>query len=696
MPRVVTFLFIAFCFGPFSMLYGQAPDTVYRNSETELEPVEVMAYFSQQPILGLTASAQSISSRTIGMQQTTTLLPALNTVPGIRMEERSPGSYRLAMRGSLIRSPFGIRNVKIYVDEFPLTDAGGNTYLNLTDPASISQIHILKGPDGSLYGANSGGVIRMQPKGFDVQKNQGSLLLSGGSFGLFQEQLSVQRKVNDKYAFSIDQSFTRSDGYRENTALNKKTFQTAHRWLYSKSSEIRLIALYTDLAYRTPGGLTESQMQENPRMARPASGPNPSAKDQKAGIHNKTFFGGIAHEARMNERLSHTVSIFGSHTDFENPFITNYEFRKEKNLGIRTWFSYKSRTHEQFQWQMQLGFEGQKGWNKIDNYDNEQGAAAPPQAMDDLNNTQSSFFYRAMVSVYKRWTIEASLGLNQVEIRYKQRYPQVVNPDGHIAFGSIWMPRVATSYLLGRGLAVRGSVSKGYSPPAIAEVRSSDNIINTGLEAETGINYEIGLRLETANRRLIADVSFYNYIMENGIVRQLRDNGAEFYVNAGEIKQKGIEASVWAYLLPLQNNRLIRTLSLQSAASYNHYRFGNYQADGNDFSRNKVTAVPDWVWTNSLFINLPGETGLNISHNYTSAMPLNDANSVFADKFHLVQLKATWNWKINQSLQVQFFAGVDNLLNEKYSLGNDINAFGNRFFNPAPARNYYGGAKILF
>ena len=50
--------------------------------------------------------------------------------PGVRMEERSPGSYRLNIRGSSIRSPFGVRDVKIYYNEIPLTDPGGNTYLN--------------------------------------------------------------------------------------------------------------------------------------------------------------------------------------------------------------------------------------------------------------------------------------------------------------------------------------------------------------------------------------------------------------------------------------------------------------------------------------------------------------------------------------------------------------------------------------
>jgi iron complex outermembrane recepter protein len=42
------------------------------------------------------------------------------------------------------------------------------------------------------------------------------------------------------------------------------------------------------------------------------------------------------------------------------------------------------------------------------------------------------------------------------------------------------------------------------------------------------------------------------------------------------------------------------------------------------------------------------------------------------------------------------YAGADNLLDEKYSLGNDINAAGNRFFNAAPTINYYLGVKVAY
>ncbi|MGO2102815.1 MAG: TonB-dependent receptor domain-containing protein, partial [Psychroflexus halocasei] len=114
----------------------------------------------------------------------------------------------------------------------------------------------------------------------------------------------------------------------------------------------------------------------------------------------------------------------------------------------------------------------------------------------------------------------------------------------------------------------------------------------------------------------------------------------------------------------------------------------------NNFSDNKVTSVPDWVVNNTLFIKFTQNLNLNISHNYTSEIPLNDANTVYSKAYHLVQMKASWKWNITNKTQIDFFAGVDNLLNEDYSLGNDINAYGQRYFNPAAKRNYFGGMKL--
>lgn len=46
---------------------------------------------------------------------------------------------------------------------------------------------------------------------------------------------------------------------------------------------------------------------------------------------------------------------------------------------------------------------------------------------------------------------------------------------------------------------------------------------------------------------------------------------------------------------------------------------------------------------------------------------------------------------LKKQYKFNFYAGADNLLDETYSLGNDINAAANRFYNAAPKRNYYAG-----
>src|SRR5687767_8940317 len=149
--------FVAFfCFVSALQAQQSTPDSVNR-----LDEVVVQGYMSQQSLLKSPASAGILSVNALQKSSQQSLLPVINTIPGIRMEERSPGSYRLSIRGSLLRSPFGVRNVKVYIDELPFTDATGNTYLNLFDVTGLQRVEIMKGPDASIFGANSGGVIRL-------------------------------------------------------------------------------------------------------------------------------------------------------------------------------------------------------------------------------------------------------------------------------------------------------------------------------------------------------------------------------------------------------------------------------------------------------------------------------------------------------------------------------------------------------
>ena len=121
--------------------FAQSLDTV-RNLET----VTVEGFAYNKPLKEVPAAIATLSTQDLSRFNNSSLVSAINTVAGVRMEERSPGSYRLSIRGSSLRSPFGIRNVKFYWNGLPVTDGGGNTYLNLFDNNSISKIEIIKGP----------------------------------------------------------------------------------------------------------------------------------------------------------------------------------------------------------------------------------------------------------------------------------------------------------------------------------------------------------------------------------------------------------------------------------------------------------------------------------------------------------------------------------------------------------------------
>ncbi|WP_257656623.1 TonB-dependent receptor [Parapedobacter lycopersici] len=671
--------------------FSQEQDT------TLLNEVMVKAYFVEQPLLRLTTSAGVVANSTLENQSGVTLIPALNTVPGVRMEERSPGSYRLSIRGSLLRSPFGVRNVKVYLDEIPLTDAGGNTYLNLLDVGSMDKIEILKGPDGSLFGANSGGVVLIRPDGMTEQSNEASLRVNGGSYGLFHQQLNADMQPSSKYQFSFNQAYQRSDGYRQNSAMKRASFQTVQRWKYRPGNELRLLALYSDLQYRTPGGLNLAQFQEDPRLARPPGGPNPGALEQQAGIINKTLIGGLVHNAQLTPKLRHVASVFGLRTDFSNPFITNYEVRDEYNFGFRTYLDYADGKSGVFTWRANAGVEWQRGRADIYNYDNNGGERGDEQAADALKNAQHFYFARFSADLYDKLSLETSLSLNYYRYAFRAIFPGGGDPNyTDRNFDAEWMPRAALSYLITPQFAWRASVSRGYSPPTTAEVRSSDQVVNTALEAETGWNYETGFRWQNRNRRVFLDGSVFYYRMEDAIIRQLDEGGAEFFSNAGGVKQLGTELSVSVWAVEPRQSSWLRGLQIGTNLTLSHFRFGDYQVADNDFSGNKLTGVPaESVVSNVLFL-FPFDLRAYVMHNYTSAIPLDDANSFFADAYHLLQAKVSWTKPMGNRLNLQFFVGADNLLNQRYSLGNDINAFGGRFFNTAAGRNFYGGVSIAY
>lgn len=663
------------------------------DSTRKLKEVIVRPYFQNEPLLRTTGAVGLIGQDQLDKQPALSFLGSMNSISGVRMEERSPGSYRLSIRGSLLRSPFGVRNVKIYLDDFPLTDAGGNSYLNALDVSSASQIQILKGPQGSIFGANSGGVILVQPQGFQTDSSSVSLASQAGSFGTFREDLHLQHQ-SGKYGLNISQAYQTSDGHREHSAMERKYFHILQQFAYAKNASLKSLILYSDLHYNTPGGLTAAQYEANPKASRPAAGTSKSAIAQQAGIYSKTIYTGLSHNWDISQSFRQVTSAFSSYTNFKNPFISNYEQRDEFTLGLRSYLEY-TKLQDKLNWKINLGFESMQTSTNYDNYDNNAGRPTNVQASDDLKAMSNFAFLQLTADFSEKLLIELSASTNRYQYDYRSIAPIRI-PKRTNKFDLQILPRAAVSYVFNDQYSWRTSLSKGYSPPTSSEVRASDNIINIDLQPEYGWNYETGFRYQGLNNRLSIDFTAFYFQLKSAIVRRLNESNTEYFVNAGGTEQWGTESSASFWLLSLKPAGLLRGLKLNTAYTWSRFRFQNYINDAGDFSGMALTGVPKNAIVSSADLYLPKGFYLFVQHNYTDQIPLNDANTVYAKAYHLVQAKAgIRNLKL-QRARFGLFAGADNLLNEKYSLGNDLNAFGGRYFNAAASRNFYAGLEMKF
>lgn len=651
-----------------------------------LKEVLITSYLDEKPILRLPSSVAVLDSNRLHANHGQSLVPALNTIPGVRMEERSPGSYRLSIRGSLLRSPFGIRNVKIYVDEFPLTNAGGETYLNLLDVNCMHSMEVLKGPDGSLFGANSGGVLKVIPVN---AKSKSSFIKIGagiGSFGLLQQRVGLQQNFENNTLF-IDQSSQRTNGYRENSSMSRDYIQLADEFRYTEKGKLKFFIFFSDLNYKTPGGLTLSQFEKDPKQARPSTQFVPGAIDQKAGIRNRTLYGGVVNEYKFTGKIKHVIAMFGSKTNFENPFITNYETRMENNAGVRTWGEYKA-GNSSANFTINIGAEGQTMHSFISNYGNDFGTIDTIQAIDDVNVMQGFVFTRAALDLENKWLFEGSLSYNYNRLVFSRKVPVQTN-EFHRIFAPQLMPRLAVSWLLSNYFALRAIVSKGYSSPALQEIRASDNSVNTSLQPEQGWNYETGLRLKSKNGRVWCDIATYYYKLTNAIVRRVNETGQEYFINAGGTEQIGFESQLNISIIKQRNKKFIREVEWTNACTFQQFTFSAYRNGSSDYSGNTLTGVPRHTYVTGVTIGFPFNVYFSSQYNYTTEIPLDDANTVYADEYHLVQAKIRWKVLIKERFAIDLSCGADNLLDQTYSLGNDLNAVGGRYYNAAPKRNYF-------
>ena len=677
-----TLLFLA-AFLLHSRAFSQ--QVLMNDSSATLEEVQVRSFEQQRKQSQTAVNAISISFNNGDRNNKTALVSGFNTIAGVRMEERSPGSYRINIRGSSLRSPFGVRNIKVYWNDIPITDPGGNTYFNQFAYNNFSSIQIFKGPAGSMYGAGTGGLIqlynleRWQP-GVQAEYNIGSYnrhtILATAGFG--------QKENKNQLSYAHDQA----DGYREQSAMRRDNFSWISELKANDRQKITASLLYTDLYYQTPGALTIAEYNNNTRAARPAAGGFPSAINARAAIYQQNLTAGFSNQYTFNTRWSNQTTLYGAFNQVKNAAVRNYERRLEPSAGGRTVFNYEKKAKDGSHAKYSAGSEMQAGWFNTRVSRNRNGQPDTVQTNDDIRFWVANFFLQGDWIIQEQWFINTGFSLNQSSVRFARLSIYPVNPQQR-TYRNELAPRLSLRRNLKNGFAMKATISRGFSPPTIAELLPSTGVISTELEAEYGWNYEFSLMQSLLNKKLRLEATGFYFKLNNALVQRRDISGADFFINAGNSRQKGLELT--ADYFTSFRSKWLQYGTINAAFTLNHFRYGEFVRGSEDFSGKILPSVPARSF--SLLADVQFKNGCysNATWFAASAIMLNDANTSKAAAYQLLGWRIGWQKSIRKKYKWNFFAGADNLLNEKYSLGNDINAAAGRYYNAAAPRNYYAG-----
>jgi outer membrane receptor protein involved in Fe transport len=131
--------------------------------DAENETIVITAQRRPEAILKIPQSVTVVGGKELERQHSVTFSDYLSQIPGLSLEQSQPGQGRLVLRG--VNTGGVSSTVAVYVDETPFGSStglvNGAILAGDFDTFDVARLEVLRGPQGTLYGASSlGGVLK--------------------------------------------------------------------------------------------------------------------------------------------------------------------------------------------------------------------------------------------------------------------------------------------------------------------------------------------------------------------------------------------------------------------------------------------------------------------------------------------------------------------------------------------------------
>ncbi len=578
---------------------------------------------------------------------------------------------RISIRGFGARSAFGIRGIKLIVDGIPETTPDGQSQLDNLPLGLISNIEILRGPNANLYGNSSGGVISINT----LSNPSNKYYRTSGIFGAYQYQSIQRTRVLDwkNSNLIIHYDKRRSNGYRDQSNYKSTILNLKYINELDQKNKIIWQINYTDSPYAfDSGGLKLSEVENDRRQARKNNIDYDTYEKVK---HVKT---GISWNYKKSDNSFFDSYFFYQQRDFYSKLPFNFggiisidrnyyglgtKFTRNKTLDNRNntfimGIDHLSQSDDRKRFKNNFGLKGDRTLSQMENFDT--------------------------TGIYLVSQTNFNSGLL---LRYGVRYD--INSIGIDSNNKVNLdkinPSLGFSYAINSSDNIFFSFGTSFETPTLNELSNNPDGsgFNKDLNSNNAVNYEIGWRKSLSNIAFEAVAYITN--SDNEILPYEIElfPGKNFYRNVGSTLRQGIEiSSSVSFKGGLFN--LNYTLSKN--------RFKDFILDGDDLSENLIPGIPSQMIDLELLLKLSRGRSLILTNRLIGERYADNLNETLVSSYNIFNVK--YSKEIFK--QSEFSLGVNNLFNEEFYDNIRINAFGKRYYEPAPKRNFYFGINFSF
>lgn len=659
------------------------------SDNSEIEQIRVTVTRLDQSLLDVPSAVSLVNKEDIQVgRQQLGLDESLNRVPGMFFQNRYnfTQDLRVSIRGFGARANFGIRGLKIISDGIPATLTDGQSGTDDLDIGSVDRIEILRGPSSSLYGSASGGVISLYTEdGPEVPFVEASVNVGEYDHQKYQAKAGGQF---EKLNYLLNISTMSMDGYREHSRVEHSLINSKFRYDIDSESDLTIILNAVDSPMADdPGAITEVQVAQNPQQAEArnlSSNAGEAFEQQKFGLIYNRKFDETRHLTLSNYYLWKNFSNIlplGTHipmaatdgvVEFDRFFYGGgAQYSQESSL-----FGLSNNTI------IGIDIDAQK--DDRQRFINNAGIKGN-MSFDQLEHAQSYGFYIRNELAFTD-TVNLSVGgrYDIVELSVEDRFLTNADQSGELDFKE-FSPAAGISWRALDNISLYTNYAFAFETPTFTELANPARSLNVNLggfanvTAQNADSFEIGAKGMLFDR-INFELALYTSSVKDEVISTVNIGNRAFFQNADTDRQ-GLEAA-------LQFD-IIENLKASIAYTYSDFKFDVFETTPLAVG-NKLPGLPDHQFYTELAYRNNGGFFAVWDFLYISEVFVNNLNSVINPDYHVSNFRIGNEFRLDD-IALSPFVGINNLFNENYNGNVAINAFGNRYFEPAPTRNIYGG-----